>query len=200
MNRRARKIGRLIGFLAVFFVLSGCGGPDPASSNATDIDTDEGCFIGDVEEGEMVPVKDGILEGIIPMAAFDCSGRVYKVEGDSQDGFTHSVTLVFGKLAAPDVFSYLVDDGRMNKRFNDDFVLDNRYFKSHIIALYVHSATKNLEELVSDLKVGDTIRMKGDFVYLQTANGLIKTSLNPEEFKCKYTYLSEVDTVDSVYY
>jgi hypothetical protein len=87
----------------------------------------------------------------------------------------------------------------MNKQFDDSFVLTSQYFRSHIAAFYVHSATENLEKAIKALKVGDPIRLRGDFVYLKTKNGLVKTSLNPVEFKCKYIYLTEIATAESIY-
>ena len=76
---------------------------------------------------------------------------------DNQDGFHLSVTLVFGKPAAPDVCRYLVDDGAMNKQFDDGFVINNQYFRSHVATFYVHSATGNLEKAIKALNVGDPI-------------------------------------------
>lgn len=181
------------------FMLNGCGAPTPGQVNSSLIDTEEGYVTGDLDEGEFIPVEEGVLEGVIPMKEFECSGRLYKVKKDSQDGFSHSVTLVFGKLASPDVFRYLVDDGAMNKRFDDGFVLDSGYFKSHTAAFYVNAASDNLEKVINTVKVGDPICLKGDFVFLKTKNGLIKTSLDPDEFKCKYIYLAEIATEDSIY-
>ena len=198
MNRRARQMSLIIGSVAIL-LLNGCGSPSPTSINTTPIDIEEGYVAGDVDEGEVIPTEDGVLKGVVPMTAFECSGRVYKLKKDHQDGFSHSVTLVFGKLASPDVFKYLVDDGVLNKQFDDGFVLNNHYFRSHIAAFYVHSATRNIEKTIKTLKVGDPIRLKGDFVYLKTKNGLVKTSLNPAEFKCKYIYLTEIATEASVF-
>ncbi|MGD9221948.1 MAG: hypothetical protein PVH22_01805 [Desulfobacteraceae bacterium] len=199
MNRSAKQMSLIIGSVVIFFMLNGCGSPSPTSANTAPIDTEEGYIAGDVDESEVIPAEDGVLEGVIPMTEFECSGRVYKLKKDHQDGFSHSVTLVFGRLASPDVFKYLVDDGAMNKPFDDGFVLNKQYFKSHIATFYVHSATDNLEKAIKALKVGDPIRLKGDFVYLKTKNGLVKTSLNPVEFKCKYIYLTEIVTVESIY-
>ncbi len=199
MNRGATKMGLIIGSVALLFMLNGCGSPSSTSANTTPIDTEEGYIVGDVDEGEVIPAEDGVLEGVIPMTEFECSGRVFKLKKDSQDGFSHSVTLVFGELASPDVFNYLIEDGAMNKQFDNGFILNQQYFRSHIAAFYVHSATKNLEKAINALKVGDPIRLKGDFVYLKTKNGLLQTSLNPVEFKCKYIYLTEIATVESIY-
>lgn len=199
MNRRVKQMSLIIGSVALFFMLNSCGSPSPTIPNTTPIDTEEGYIAGDVEEGEVIPAEDGVLKGVIPMTEFECSGRVYKLKKDNQDGFSHSVTLVFGKLASPDVFRYLLDDGTMNKQFDNGFVLNNQYFRSHLAAFYVHSATENLEKAINALKVGDPIRLKGDFVYLKTKKGLVKTSLNPVEFKCKYIYLTEIATAESIY-
>jgi hypothetical protein len=199
MNRSGKKMGLIIGSVALFFMLNGCGSPSSTGVNTTPIDTEEGYIVGDVDEGKVIPAEDGALEGVIPMTEFECSGRVYKLKKDNQDGFSHSVVLVFGKLASPDVFRYLVDDGAFNKQFDDGFVLNNQYFRSHIAAFYVHSATENLEKAIKTIKVGDPIRLKGDFVYLKTKKGLVKTSLKPHEYKCKYIYLTEIATVESIY-
>jgi hypothetical protein len=199
VDRTSAFTSLIIGIVAIFFMLNGCGSPTPSSVNTTPIDPEKGYFVGDVDEGEVIPIEDGVLEGVVPMVEFECSGRVYKVKKDNQDGFSHSVTLVFGKLASRGVFEYLVDDGAMNKQFDDGFVLNNQYFRSHIAAFYVHSATDNLEKAIKALKVGDPIRLKGDFVYLKTTNGLVKTSLKPEQFKCKYLWLYEMDTAESIY-
>lgn len=199
MNRRVKQMSLIIGSVALCFMLNGCGSPSPTTANTTPIDTEEGYIAGDVDEGEVIPAEDGVLKGVVPMIEFECSGRIFKLKKDDQDGFSHSVTLVFGKLASPEVFKYLVDDGAMNKQFDDSFVLTNQYFRLHIAAFYVHSATDNLEKAVNALNVGDPIRLKGDFVYLKTKNGLVKTSLNPAEFKCKYIYLTEMATAESIY-
>lgn len=199
MDRSMNRMHLIIGIVATLFLLTGCESPTPSNTNATPIDPEGGYIAGDVEEGEVIPAEDGVLEGVVPMTEFECSGRVYKLKKDRQDGFSHSVTLVFGKLASPGVFEYLVENGAMNKQFDDGFVLNNQYFRSHIAAFYVHSATDNLEKAINGLKVGNPIRLKGDLVYLKTKNGLIKTSLNPSEFKCKYIYLYEMATVESVY-
>jgi hypothetical protein len=199
MNRRVKQLSLIIGSVALIFMLNSCGSPSPTNANTTPIDTEEGYIASDVDEGEIIPAEEGVLKGVIPMTEFECSGRVYKLKKDHQDGFSHSVTLVFGKLASPDVFRYIVDDGTMNKQFDNGFVLNHQYFKSHIAAFYVHSATENLEKAISTLKVGDPIRLKGAFVYLKTKNGLVKTSLNPLEFKCKYIYLTEIATAESIY-
>ena len=189
----------IMGSVAIFFMLNGCSSPSPTSTNTTPIDTEEGYIAGDADEGEIIPVEEGVLEGMIPMTEFECSGRLYMLKKDNQDGFNHGVTIVFGKLASPDVFRYLVNDGAMNKQFDDGFVLNNQYFRSHVAAFYIHSATENLEKAIKALKVGDPIRFKGDFVYLKTKNGLVKTSLNPQAFKCKYIYLTEIATAESIY-
>ena len=200
MNRRKKHRCLIIETVALFLMLNGCGSPTPTSTNTTPIATEEGYIAGDIDKGEVIPAEVGVLKGMVPMTEFECSGRVYKVKKDNQDGFSHSVTLVFGKLASPDVFDYLVDDGAMNKHFDGGFVLDNLYFRSHIAAFYVHSASDNLEKAIKVLKVGDPVRLKGDFVYLNTKNGLVTTSLNPAEFKCKYIYLTEIATADAIYH
>jgi hypothetical protein len=199
MDCRMKQMSLILGSMAIVFMLYGCGSPTPTGANTTPIDTEEGYIAGEVEEAEVIPANEGILEGLVPMTEFECSGRVYKLKKDNQDGFSHSIILVFGKLASPEVFEYLVDDGSMNKRFDDDFVLNNQYFRSHTAAFYVHSATDNLEKAINALKGGEPIRLKGDFVYLKTRNGLLKTSLNPAEYKCKYIYLTEMATMESVY-
>lgn len=199
MDRSEQRMSLILWIVTLFFMFNGCGSPTPSNVNTTPIDPEEGYIAGDIDEGEVIPVKDGVLEGVVPMIEFECSGRVFKVKKDNQDGFSRSVTLVFGKLASPGVFEYLVDDGAMNKQFDDGFVLSSQYFRSHIAAFYVHSATENLEKALNTLKVGNSIRLKGDFVYLKTKNGIVKTSLDPEEFKCKYIWLYEIATVESVY-
>lgn len=199
MYRRTKQMSLIIGSVAILFMLSGCGSPTPTNVNTKPINTEEGYLTGAIDESETIPAKDGVLVGLVPMTEFECSGRVYKLKKDNQDGFSHSVTLVFGKLATPDVFDYLADNGTMSKRFDDGFVLTSQYFRSHIAAFYIHSATDNLEKAISALKVGAPIRLIGDFVYLKTKKGLLKTSLNPAEFRCKYIYLREIDTMESIY-
>ncbi len=134
------------------------------------------------------------------MVEFECSGVVYKKKKDRQDGFEYSVTLAFGKLAESPIFSYLKENGAMNKEFEGGFVLDTSYFQSHIAAFYVRSASTNIQKAVGSLEEGDQVRLKGYFVNLKTKNGILKTSLNPDEFKCKYVYLEQVDTPESIYY
>ncbi len=200
MSSGVKLIGLIIVGVAIFYVLNSGGTPTPAGANTIPVDADVGYVLGSDDKGEAIAAADGVLESLVPMTAFAVSGRVYKLEKDNQDGFSHSVTLVFGKLASPDVFQYLVDDGAMNKQFDDGFVLHDQYFRSHVAAFYIHSATDNLEKAINALQVGDPVRLKGDIVYLQTKNGLVKTSLDPAEFKCKYIYLTEMATVESVYY
>ena len=199
MDRSVERMSAVIGIVAIFLMLNVCGSPTPSNANTAPIDPEEGYIAGDLDEGEIIPVKDGVLEGVVPMTEFECSGRVFNVKKDNQDGFSHSITLVFGKLASPGVFEYLVDDGAMNKQFDDGFVLNKQYFRSHIASFYVHSATDNLEKAINVLKVGNPIRLTGDFVYLKTKNGIVKTSLNPSQFKCKYIYLSDISTVEFIY-
>jgi hypothetical protein len=199
LARIARKISLISCGVSLLLLLYSCGSSTPTGANYTPIDIERGYITSDAEEGRIIPAEEGILEGMIPMTKFEYSGRVFKLKKDRQDGFSHSVTLVYGKLASPDVFRYLVDNGSMNKQFDDGFVLNKKYFRSHIATFYVHSSTDNLEKTVKSLKVGDPVRLKGDFVYLKTKNGVIKTSLDPAEFKCKYINLTEIATVESVY-
>jgi hypothetical protein len=171
----------------------------PSSSNTMPIDLEKGYVAVDKVEGEFISAKDGVLEGLVPMVDFEFDGLVYMKKKDRQDGFDTSLTLVFGKLAEAKVFEYLVNNGAMNKSFDDGFILNAKYFQSHIATFYIHPATDNLEKAINALKVGDQIRLKGNFVYLSTKRGLIKTSLNPNEFKCKYIFLSEMATKESIY-
>ncbi len=200
MSSSAKLMGLIVVGVAIYFILNSNGTPTSAGANTIPIDAAAGYVLSDIDKGEAIPAEDGVLEGIVPMAAFAVSGRVYKLEKDNQDGFSHSVTVVFGKLASSDVFKYLLDDGAMNKQFDDGFVLNSQYFRSHVAAFYVHSATGNLEKAMNALHIGMPVRLKGDLVYLKTKDGLIKTSLDPAEFKCKYIYLKEMATDESVYY
>jgi hypothetical protein len=180
--------------------LANCtGAPETLEANETPIDLDAGYRVGDVIEAEAVVVNDGILEEIVPMVEFECSGVVYTKKKDRQDGFEYSVTLVFGELAEPAVFEHLVNEGTMNKKFDDGFVLDNAYFKSHVAAFYLRPATENVSKALRQLEVGDPVRLIGDFVYLKTQKGTLKTSLNPKAFKCKYAYLTGIDTDEFSY-
>ncbi len=199
MKSQMKQMCLLLVVLLTCLVLCSCGSATPSSSNTMPIDLDAGYAVSDAAEGEVISAKDGVLEGLVPMVDFECSGLVYMKKKDRQDGFGHSLTLVFGKLAEDNIFEYLINNGAMNKRFDDGFTLNTNYFQSHIAAFYIHPATSNLEKAVSTLEVGDQVRLKGNFVYLKTQKGLVKTSLNPGEFKCKYIFLSEMATNESIY-
>jgi hypothetical protein len=199
MKNKLKQIGLILIIIGTCFVLNSCDSATPSSSNTMPIDLEKGYVVIDEVEGELIPAKDGVLEGLVPMVDFEFSGLVYKKKKDRQDGFGISLTLVFGKLAEDNIFEYLVNDGAMNKSFDDGFMLNTNYFQSHIAAFYIHPATDNLKEAINALKVGDQVRLKGHFVYLNTKKGLVKTSLNPDEFKCKYIFLSEMATKESIY-
>lgn len=197
---RKRMIASLAGFVTGACFLFGCTrAPTPSESNTTPIEAGEGYLVDEPLEEEGIPVNKGILESVIPMVGFDCSGRVYKKKRDNQDGVECSVTLAFGTLADSAVFDYLLSDGRMNKKFDDGFLLNTQYFRSHVAAFYAIPATQNLKKVLKTIKVGDPIRLTGHLVYLQTKNGRLTTSLNPNEFKCKYAYITEITTGDSIY-
>jgi hypothetical protein len=199
MTHSIKKLSLLTCSTALLIILNSCGSSTPTGANFTPIDIERGYITSEAEEGKVIPIEEGILEGMIPMVKFEYSGRIFELKKDRQDGFSHSVTVVHGRLASPEVFRYLVDNGSMNKTFDDGFVLNKKYFRSHIATFYIHSATDNLEKTIKSLQPGDTVRLKGDFVYLKTKNGVINTSLDPVEFKCKYIYLTEIATVDSIY-
>jgi hypothetical protein len=195
-----RTLFYLAWVVAVACCLLDCSGSSSApEANDRPIDTDEGYLVGDVMEEEIIPINDGILEGMIPMVEFECSGVVYAKKKDRQDGIEYNLTLVHGNLAEPAVFDHLVNDGTMGKEFDDGFVLDHRYFKSHIAAFYLHAATDSVRKALGRLAVGDPVRLIGHFVHLKTQQGVLKTDLNPDRFKCKYVYLTGIDTDDFIY-
>jgi hypothetical protein len=194
-----KKIAFILVIVGIYFMFNSFKSATPSSSNTKPIDLEKGYVVVDKVEGEFISAEDGVLKGLVPMANFEFDGLVYMKKKDQQDGFDTSLTLVFGKLAEDKVFKYLVSNGIMNKSFDDGFMLDTNYFQSHTAAFYIHPATDNLKKAINELKVGDQVRLKGNFVYLNTKRGLIKTSLNPDEFKCKYIYVSEMATKESVY-
>jgi hypothetical protein len=194
-----KKIALILGVVGMYFILNSFKSATPSSTNTMPIELEKGYVVADKVEGEFIPAEDGILKGLVPMVNFEYDGLVYMKKKDRQDGFGTSLTLVSGKLAEAKVFDYLVNNGAMNKSFDDGFVLDTRYFQSHTAAFYIHPATDNLQKAIATLKVGDEVRLKGSFVYLNTKRGLMQTSLNPDEFKCKYIFLSEMATKESVY-
>ena len=188
-----------IAVIALVIIFFPSGSPEPTGRVDGILDPHDGYVIGDVYEGEIIPARDGQLEGMIPKVDFTCSGIVYKIGKDRQDGIHYNVTLIFGILADPEKARYAIEDGRMGKEFADGFKLDQKYFRSHVAAFYARSATDNVRKAVGALKKGDAVRLKGHFVYLKTSNGILTTSLDPAAFKCKYVYLTEVATQDGVY-
>lgn len=194
-----QKIGLLLIGVVLYIVFSKHSSPTSENVNLTSIDPKKGYSIQEIKEGNLILANDGALTGLVPMREFICEGKVYKIGSDSQDGFSHNITLVFGELSTPEIFEYIINDGIMNKKFSNGFVLNRKYFQSHIAAFYTHPASDNLEKALNRLNVGDTVQISGNFTFLKTKNGVIKTSLNPEEFRCKYIYLKEISTNGSVY-
>lgn len=197
------KIGRVIGVVVavvVMLLIVNGGRPSPTRGNPTPIDATSGYAVTTpIRDASVIPADDGVLQGVIPMVDFECNGVVYMTKKDTQDGFDRSVTLAFGRLAEPPVFQHLVDDGATNTTFDDGFVLDTGYFRSHVAAFYVRPATVNVKKAIHSLDVGDHVRLKGQLVHLKTNRGTLETSLDPDQFKCKYAYITQVATEDSVY-
>ncbi len=202
-KRMSKGLGIFVAVLAVTVVVVAIrsGSPTASAPSSDPIDATAGyTHAAPVVAAEVVRADDGMLEAMIPKLEFACSGVLLDKRKDRQDGFEYSLTLAFGRLAETEVFAHLADDGSVGRRFSDGFVLDTPYFQSHVAAFYVRSASHNVRRAVASLEEGSRVRLRGQLVFLETARGVLETSLDPAEFKCKYAYITQLDTDQASYF
>jgi hypothetical protein len=185
--------------LVVAVVLIGRS-PSPIAEGVASVDPGAGFTrFESIGDGSPIDAQVGMLRSLVPKVAFQCAGIVLDTQPDRQDGFHRSLTIGYGRLADAAVFEHLQGTGAMGREFEGGFVLDTAYFRSHVTAFYVRPASPNLKKVTAWLEAGDQVCLKGSLVYLDTDRGLLTTSLDQHEFRCKYAYVEEITVNGSVY-